>query len=117
MTLPFWGPVVRIAAELTDFVSAKERKSNRTRVAMPAGYREGHNRGNVEVIDLSPTGLKIESHLTLHPDTYIWLKLPGLEAWQARIAWVNGYEAGCEFIRPLHPAVFDRVVAACKLAR
>jgi hypothetical protein len=107
---------LRIAAELTDFVSAKQRRNNRTRVAMPAGYREGQHRGSVDVVDLSPSGLKIESHLTLHADTYIWLKLPGLEAWQARIAWVDGHQAGCEFIRPLHPAVFDRVVTACKAA-
>jgi hypothetical protein len=105
--------VLRIAAELTDHVSAVERKSQRTRVAMEAGYRDGPHRGSIEVVDISPTGLKIESHLTLAPDTYIWVKLPGLEAWQARIAWVKRHEAGCEFIRPLHPAVFERVVAAC----
>jgi hypothetical protein len=103
---------VRIVAELMNFVTAKERATNRTQVAIAAGYRDGWYRGSVEVIDLSPTGLKTESHLRLSPDTYIWLKLPGLEGWQARIAWVNGHEAGCEFIRPLHPAVFDRVVAA-----
>ncbi len=104
---------MRIAAELTDYATATERRAKRTRVAMAAGYREGPNRGKIDVIDISPSGLKIESHLSLYPNTYIWVKLPGLEAWQARIAWVNRHEAGCEFIRPLHPAVFDRVVAAC----
>jgi PilZ domain-containing protein len=101
---------VRVAAELTNVIPPRERKSKRTGVRMWAGYREGSGRGTVAIIDMSPTGAKIESHLTLYPNSLIWLKLPGLEAWQARIAWVNKHEAGCEFVRPLHPAVFDRVV-------
>lgn len=105
---------MRVAAELTNFVSAKERKSARTPVTMSAGYREGQRRGDVTVVDLSPTGVKIESHLLLEPNALIWLKLPGLESWQARVAWVNRNVAGCEFLRPLHPAVFERVVAVCR---
>ena len=108
---------MRIAAELTDSVAPKGRQSNRTAVKMSAAYREGAGRGTIEVVDLSPSGVKIESHLTLAPGAFIWIKLPGLEAWQARIAWVDRHQAGCEFVRPLHPAVFDRVVAACRVAR
>ena len=107
---------MRIAAELTNFVSARERRSARTKVHLEAGYRDGQARGSVDVVDLSPSGVKIESHLNLHPNSLIWLKLPGLESWQARVAWVDRHEAGCEFVRPLHPAVYDRVVAACKAA-
>ena len=108
---------MRIAAELTNFVSARERRSARTSVKLPAKYRDGNSRSSVDVVDLSPSGVRIESHLNLHKDSLIWLKLPGLESWQARVAWVDRHEAGCEFLRPLHPAVFDRVVAACAKAR
>jgi len=108
---------VRITAELTDSVRPQGRQSKRTDVQLSAGYREGSARGLVEVVDISPSGVKIESHLTLYPDSYIWLKLPGLEAWQARIAWVDGDQAGCEFARPLHPAVFEQVVAARRAAQ
>jgi hypothetical protein len=101
-----------IAAELTSSPTSRERPS-RTPIELDVGYREGSARGSVHVVDLSPSGVKIESHLLLEPDTHIWLKLPGLEALQARIAWVRKQHAGCEFVRPLHPAVFDRVVAAC----
>jgi hypothetical protein len=107
---------MRIAAELTGADGGKPRSSDRTIVRMSAGYRDGSGRTTVDVIDLSPTGVKIESHLFLHPDSMIWLKLPGIEAWQARVAWVRRHRAGCEFVRPFHPAVFERVVAACRAA-
>lgn len=107
---------MRIAAELTGAIDRKPRGSDRKMVRMTAGYRGGSDRANVDVIDLSPTGVKIDSHLYLQPDSMIWLKLPGLEAWQARVAWVRRHHAGCEFVRPLHPAVFERVVAACRAA-
>jgi hypothetical protein len=81
---------------------------------MSVAYREGAGRGTVNVVDLSPSGVKIESHLTLYAGDFIWLKLPGLEPWRTRVVWVNRHEAGCEFEHPLHPAVFDRVVASAK---
>lgn len=102
-----------VAAELTNSPGSKER-GNRTPVEIDIGYREGSARGSVHVVDLSPSGVKIESHLLLESGTHIWLKLPGLEALQARVAWVRKQHAGCEFVRPLHPAVFDRVVGAAK---
>jgi hypothetical protein len=83
-------------------------------VHMNAAFREGYGRAIVEVTDISPTGVRIESHLLLHPESHVWLKLSGLEALKARVAWVNRHEAGCEFIQPLHPAVFDRLISLCR---
>ena len=40
----------------------------------------------------------------------VWLKLPGLEAWYATVAWVGDDCAGLEFSQPLHPAVVERFV-------
>ena len=91
-----------------------ERRTRRARVAADIVYREGSARGSVELVDISATGAKIESHLLLQPETYIWLKLPGLEAWRAKIVWVESFRAGCEFEHPLHPAVFERVVDMCR---
>jgi hypothetical protein len=38
----------------------------------------------------------------------VWLKLPGLESWSARIAWTQDKRAGLSFDRPLHQAVVER---------
>jgi hypothetical protein len=41
----------------------------------------------------------------------VWLKLPGLEAQEARVVWTRGYESGCEFTRSLYPAVLDSLLS------
>ena len=41
--------------------------------------------------------------------TDVWLRLPGLEACQAKVAWERGNHVGCAFERPLHPAVLEMI--------
>ena len=105
---------MRIAAELSNATLPSGRQCDRTRVHMNAAFREGCGRAIIDITDISPTGARIESHLSLCVEHHIWLKLNGLEALEARVAWVNRHEAGCEFVRPLHPAVFDRIVSLCR---
>ena len=46
------------------------------------------------------------------PDTILPdVRLPGLEASHARVVWAEGQYVGCAFIRPLHPAVLEMIVA------
>ena len=40
-------------------------------------------------------------------DEIVWVKFEGLEALEAMVCWVDGFAAGLEFQRPVHPAVFD----------
>ena len=39
------------------------------------------------------------------------LTLPGLAALEAVVAWRDRYKYGCAFAKPLHPAVFEHIVA------
>ena len=48
------------------------------------------------------------------PGSDVWLKLPGLESLHSRVAWMSGHLMGCEFVRPLHPAVLQMVVRATR---
>ncbi len=89
------------------------RKAERCHVEMGAGLRQrGASGVSVQILDLSTHGFRASTHLDLPPGTDVWLKLPGLEAWHSRVAWMNGHLVGCEFIRPLHPAVLQMVVAS-----
>jgi len=38
-------------------------------------------------------------------------KLAGLDAIDCHVRWVEGYSAGLQFDRPIHPAVFDLLMA------
>lgn len=88
------------------------RSEERALVSASAQARSGMRRTVIEVKDLSPHGAKLETFEVLEVGTNIWLKLPLLEALEARIVWVNRFEAGCRFVKPLHPAVFQVVVRA-----
>jgi hypothetical protein len=44
----------------------------------------------------------------------LWIVLPGLEGWPARIVGNDGYRFTCEFTQPLHPAVLERILTAAR---
>lgn len=98
----------------TDDRSAPERKgrkSERVPIELGAGLRQRGGSGvSIQIVDLSISGFRASTHLCLHPGTDVWLRLPGLEAYQAKVAWTKGQYVGCAFERPLHPAVLDMIV-------
>lgn len=97
-------------------VDHKARASSRIAVDFEAGLRPrgGTAPVSVHILDLSTHGFRIDSLLDLAVGTDVWLRLPGLEPTHARVAWADGYIAGCAFERPLHPAVLDMIVARMK---
>lgn len=87
------------------------RNAQRVPIALSAGLRQpGASAVSVRILDLSTHGFRIDTHLSLEIGTQVWLRLPGLEATPAHVAWVEGHCAGCAFDRPLHPAVLSMIV-------
>jgi hypothetical protein len=96
---------LRPAPELTS------RKSERVSLAMGAGLRQRGGTGvSIQIMDLSVDGFRASTHLNLAKGTDVWLRLPGLEPYQARVIWAKGNFIGCAFERPLHPAVLEMIV-------
>ena len=62
----------------------------------------------IVVVDLSTHGCGFEATCHIETGARVWLKLPGLESWPARIAWADQGRGGLEFDRPLHEAVVER---------
>lgn len=71
--------------------------------------RRGMLRAAAEVVDLSRTGCRLRTLDPLRVGHEVWIRLPMLEALPARVVWTRGFESGCAFVRPLHPAVFEIV--------
>lgn len=93
----------------------KGRRVERVPVELGAGLRQrGASGVSVQVMDLSTEGFKAATHLELHPGTDVWLRLPGLESCHAQVMWAEGHFIGCAFVRPLHPAVLDMIVARAR---
>ncbi len=87
------------------------RKSKRVALELGAGLRQRGGTGvSIQILDLSVDGFRASTHLELAAGTDVWLRLPGLEPYQARVAWSKGHFVGCAFDRPLHPAVLDMIV-------
>jgi hypothetical protein len=87
------------------------RKSQRVNLEIGAGLRQRGGTGvGIQIMDLSTDGFRASTHLQLEKGTDVWLRLPGLEAYQARVMWAKGNFIGCAFERPLHPAVLEMIV-------
>src|SRR3546814_13895154 len=113
------GPTVAagmagLTGGLTTRVPARERRARRTKVSLDAGLRQrGASGVTVEMLDLSTHGFRVRTHLLLEPGADIWLKLPGLEALHARVAWAEGAELGCAF-RSEERRVGKECVSTCR---
>jgi hypothetical protein len=73
--------------------------------------RAGKVSFRVHIYDLSPDGCKAEFVERPELHEQLWIKFDGLEALEASVRWIAGARAGVKFVRPLHQAVFDLLVA------
>lgn len=117
---PYDGVSASLSGELStdrEFAAParKGRRSERVTIELGAGLRQrGASGVTVQIMDLSTDGFKAATHLELYPGTDVWLRLPGLEASHATVMWSEGHYVGCAFVRPLHPAVLNMIVAKAK---
>jgi len=97
-----------LSGELTTEIRPASNRASRKseRVALEIG---GTGVG-IQIMDLSTDGFRASTHLQLEKGSDVWLRLPGLEPYHAKVMWSKGAFIGCAFERPLHPAVLDMIV-------
>jgi len=89
---------------------AETRAAPRARVSIRASVREaGSTRVDIDVVDLSATGFRFESLYGFAIGARVFLALPTLSPLEAVVTWRNNMAFGCQFIRPLYPAVFEMI--------
>lgn len=84
---------------------------------LPARVREGTRRWSIDVNTITTRTVTFDSFAVLGMGSLLWIVLPGLEGWPARIVSCDGYRFTCEFTQPLHPAVLERVLTLAKESR
>jgi hypothetical protein len=84
---------------------------------LPARVRDGTRRWTIEVASITARSVAFDSFAALRIGSLLWIVLPGLEGWPARIVSVEGYRFSCEFTQPLHPAVLERILTLAKEKR
>jgi hypothetical protein len=91
------------------------RSAERRIVNLAARLREpGATIVDAEVRDLSTNGFMAEASLKLEPGATVWLKLPGLEPQNSRVAWTEDGRIGCQFATPLHPLTLEMLIQTSK---
>jgi hypothetical protein len=81
---------------------------------LPARVRDGNRRWSIDVTSITTRSVSFDSYAALRMGALLWIVLPGLEGWPARILSVDGYRFNCEFTQPLHPAVLERILALAR---
>ena len=100
---------MRVAARLERAMAQDQRRYARVAVRVSAGLGAADRPSSpVTVTDLSSHGCGIEIDSHVEPGARVWIRLPGLESWGARVAWARDGRAGLAFDRPMHPAVVGR---------
>jgi hypothetical protein len=90
----------------------EDRCSPRTRITIPATLRPSGSKGFQTVVhDLSISGFSCMAINRLHPGTYCWLTLPGLESMQAQVVWWDNGVVGCGFEKLMSPLIHDSILA------
>lgn len=59
--------------------------------------------------DISTQGCCVDTVERLQPDERLFVYLPGIETIESSARWTDGFTAGVQFDRPLHPAVFAMI--------
>lgn len=92
--------------------AAAETAGDSIQLNLPARVREGTRRWAIDVASLTTRGVEFDSFVPLRLGTLLWIVLPGLEGWPARIVGIDGYRFSCEFTQSLHPAVLERILSS-----
>jgi len=88
------------------------RRSDRVSLTANVTLRRiGKSSFKVAVTDASPEGCKVELVERPSVDEIVLVKFDGLEPLEAEVCWVEGFTAGLNFKRAMHPAVFELLVA------
>jgi len=97
----------------TSGLRSDARRTMRLDVRLHAGLREpgSAQKFEVEVIDLSMTGMRFETSFTLKPGARVFVTFPGMASIEATVAWARGFIYGAHFDRALYGAVFDHIAA------
>lgn len=96
--------------------SEQRRKTPRAHERMPVSAqvlirRQGGRAYQACIFDVTPAGCKVEFIERPSAGEVLWAKFDGLEPVEAKVRWVDGFCGGIQFVRPIHPAIFDSLMA------
>jgi hypothetical protein len=100
-----------VPGQASALADGRRRSAVRPKCKLEVTVRpRGRSAERAQVLDLSTDGCALSSSSGFIKGALVWVKLGGVESWEADVAWVGGDRAGLKFRRPLHPAVLQRLI-------
>lgn len=97
----------------TDDRSREARAAERGDVAVVVDVRvSGGVKTKARLLDLSETGFRMDCMTVFVADQLFFMTIPTFAQLEARVVWRNQLTYGCEFVRPLHAAIFEHILKA-----
>jgi hypothetical protein len=93
------------------FQSTARRSERVSLDALVCLRRSGQLNYRVRVFDASLHGCRVEFVDRPKLDEQLWVRFDGLQPIEAEVCWMQGFTAGVNFIQPIHPAVFESLMA------
>ncbi len=72
--------------------------------------RSGHLKHRVTIRDFSPEGASLNLVDRVALGETVWIKFDGLESLESSVRWTHDFVAGVRFAKPLHSAVFAKLL-------
>lgn len=87
------------------------RKAERIEIKAEASLRRQGRRYRVSTLDVTRFGCRCE--FVERPAVYerLWIKFDRLDAIEATVCWIEGSSLGLMYLHPIHPAVFEMLLA------
>ncbi|MCJ2182621.1 PilZ domain-containing protein [Novosphingobium sp. 1949] len=94
--------------KLYENAAQEDRSARREKISIPASLRASGGKGYQTVVrDISLSGFSATAMSRIHPGTYCWLTLPGLESLTAKVIWWDEGLVGCAFESLIAPIIFE----------
>lgn len=88
------------------------RREERVKISAQVSLRRaGRQQYTARVFDLSPVGCKVEFIERPKVGEDLWARFEGLDSFEGRVRWVDGFYGGIEFTRPIYAPVFALLLA------
>ncbi|MBX7501880.1 helix-turn-helix domain-containing protein [Qipengyuania sp. YG27] len=81
--------------------SEPRRGEPRLSLNVLAGVRQGSVQGNARILNISRTGMLLETSFSFHELEPITVVIPDVDLRRAKVVWSSGQFVGCHFEKPL----------------
>ena len=101
---------------VSEATSCTREDSKRAEVTLLCEVRQGTAPWKMARLDdISPSGFRIAWLPEANLERPLRIRIPGLQMLAANIRWRRGKAVGCEFVEPLHIAVFEHILRASRI--